>query len=201
MRRLAQSHCDIVTQGCDRGHAHEQQRVATRHHPAFMAEDSPAPRRSQRERKLAQHFTSGMLCVWFAWVCLIKSTVDSALSKGKRKRDDSDTEDEGSHERDVHASEEEGDDEDDEPDPKSKRKPRRSKTKSPVKPKGPPPAKKPRAAKQSAPKSDKPVTRRGRKSKNATAGAFNAAEVAKDTKISDDNPLFSASSIRVKPVD
>ncbi|KAF7439987.1 hypothetical protein PC9H_000324 [Pleurotus ostreatus] len=141
-----------------------------------MAEDSPAPRRSQRERKLAQHFTS----------------VDSALSKGKRKRDDSETEDEGLDERDVHASEDEGDDEDDEPGPKSKRKPRRSKTKSPVKPKGPPPAKKPRAAKQPAPKSDKPATRRGRKPKNATTGAFNAAEVAKDTKISDDNPLFNA---------
>ena len=76
--------------------------------------------------------------------------------------------------------------------PKLKAAPRRAKSKATAKTKGPPPAKKPRVAKATGSK-PKTATRRGRKPKEGE-NAYDAAQVAKDTKITADNPLFSTSS-------
>lgn len=72
--------------------------------------------------------------------------------------------------------------------PKPKPAPRKGKTKT-SKAKGPPPPKKPRVAKATGSK-PKTTVRRGRKLKEGD-DAYDAAQVAKDTKIAADNPLFS----------
>ncbi|KAG5641552.1 hypothetical protein DXG03_004787 [Asterophora parasitica] len=147
--------------------------------------DSPAPRRSQRERKVAKPFV----------------TVSSQSSKGKRKRNDSDTEvepaDAPDPDDDEGRLEDDADDADGEEEefraPKPKKQAKKSQARPPATPKvkGPPPAKKPRVTKAAAGKVAKTTTRRGRKPKEGE-DAHDAAQVAKDTKIADDNPLFNA---------
>ncbi|KAI0342546.1 hypothetical protein BDW22DRAFT_1357931 [Trametopsis cervina] len=140
------------------------------------AEDSAAPRRSQREKKKASHFVS----------------IDSQLSKRKR------SDDEGSSElSDIDspdADDEEGGAEEDFSAPKAKAKGKPSQAKAassanvPPKRRGRPPGKKPRTAPfitNTATKPRKTRARRGGKT-------FDAAQVAQETKITNDNPLFNA---------
>ncbi|KAF8902622.1 hypothetical protein CPB84DRAFT_1961568 [Gymnopilus junonius] len=123
-----------------------------------------APRRSQRDRKAVQHFAS-------------------APATRKRKRNDSDAE--GDAHPDVDADQPETDAEDENDDGG---KTKMSKSKSSPKTKS---TKKPRTEKATSPKPPKVPTRRGRKPKGGD-DAYDAEQVAKDTKISPDNPLFNA---------
>lgn len=68
---------------------------------------------------------------------------------------------------------------------------RQAKSAATPKVKGTPPAKKVRVAKATGPKTTKAIAKRGRKPKIGE-DAYDAAQVAKDTKITADNPLFSA---------
>lgn len=118
--------------------------------------------------------------------------VDSA--SGKRKRSDSDTEDEGQEFTDLDDAQ--PDNEDDEEEGQDYHGPKAPKAvttgkKSKPKTKGSPAHKKSRTTKVPVPKAPKTTTRKPRKGK-ATDDAFDAAKVAKDTKINGDNPLFSA---------
>ncbi|TFK31727.1 hypothetical protein BDQ12DRAFT_93119 [Crucibulum laeve] len=148
---------------------------------------TPAPRRSQRERKTPKQFTSA---------------VASGSKNKKRKRHDKDTEDDAtvaSDQEDVpdaqNNEENDGDEEEEEDYHATKPKPtgvmRKGKAKASPKSKGPSPAKKPRTVKPPAPKTVKTATRRGRKPKEG-GDAYDADQVAKDTKIAADNPLFNA---------
>ena len=74
--------------------------------------------------------------------------------------------------------------------PKPKTAPRKGKSKMSAKTKGPPPAKKPRVAKATGSKPPKTTARRSRKPKEGD-DTYDAVQVAKDTKIAADNPLFS----------
>ena len=74
--------------------------------------------------------------------------------------------------------------------PKPKTAPRKQKSKISAKAKGPPPPKKPRVAKSTGSKPAKTTVRKGRKPKEGD-DTYDAAQVAKDTKIAADNPLFS----------
>ncbi|KIK96764.1 hypothetical protein PAXRUDRAFT_825621 [Paxillus rubicundulus Ve08.2h10] len=149
-------------------------------------ERSPAPRRSQRDRKQVKPFASG------------------SQSPNKRKRssqaDDDNELTELSELQDAQQevnqedgdADEEGDQDDQDfntPKPK-KSAPSRRKGKS----SGPPPAKKPRTTKSAAPKPPKLPRQpkpRARKLK-AADGDFDATKVATDTKIATDNTLFNA---------
>ncbi|KAG6811622.1 hypothetical protein H0H92_006586 [Tricholoma furcatifolium] len=154
-----------------------------------MSSESPAgsaaPRRSQRERKAAKPIT----------------TVSSQPSQGKRKRQDNDVEAEETEEKDqdddeLEPQDDEADaDEEEEdyraPKPKTPAKKAQNKTSTP-KAKGAPPQKKPRLLKTTVEKTAKSApTKKGRKPKEGD-DAYDAAQVAKDTKIADDNPLFNA---------
>jgi cohesin complex subunit SA-1/2 len=75
--------------------------------------------------------------------------------------------------------------------PKPKTAARKAKSKITAKAKGPPPAKKPRLVKATDSKPSKTTVRRAKKPKESD-DAYDAAQVAKDTKIAADNPLFSA---------
>ncbi|KAF8062324.1 hypothetical protein FPV67DRAFT_1508040 [Lyophyllum atratum] len=153
--------------------------------PSESPANSPAPRRSQRERKAAKHFEAA----------------PSQPSKGKRKRHDSDTEGDPIEGRDLEdeengAGDGEDDGDDEEEDyraPKTKIPAKKGQAKTTTtKAKGPPPTKKPRVAKAPAEKPAKSTTtRRGRKPKEG-GDAYDAVQVAKDTKITADNPLFNA---------
>ncbi|KAF9463277.1 hypothetical protein BDZ94DRAFT_636599 [Collybia nuda] len=138
--------------------------------------DSPAPRRSQRERRPAKIFTP----------------VATKSTKGKRKRQDSDDEIDVPPEAETDdAQHEDGDEADEEEDfraPKPKRKARPAST---PKAKGSPPTKKTRVTKMPGSKPAKPAVKRGRKAK-VGEDAYDAVQVAKDTKITADNPLFNA---------
>ncbi|KAH8097102.1 hypothetical protein BXZ70DRAFT_1009416 [Cristinia sonorae] len=155
------------------------------------ATGSPAPRRSQREKKQATQFIS----------------VNSALSK--RKRSDETTDDEARSEPlqpepEESESEQEEDDHEEEfaaPKQKAAAKRRGKATAKPgPKPKGPPAAKKPRTTKASekvklppVPKAKRaPGKPRGKKAAVGEVEEFDAEQVAKDTKISGDNALFNA---------
>ncbi|KAI0703063.1 hypothetical protein BC835DRAFT_1319789 [Cytidiella melzeri] len=137
-------------------------------------EDPSAPRRSQRERKQASQFVS----------------FDSQQSKRKRPDDE-----ESSELSDVDTPEARDDDEDvgqDYSAPKAKPKVKTSQRKSspaanePPKRRGRPPGKKLRITKvPGAPRTRKPRARKG-------GVAFDAEQVAKETKITNDNPLFNA---------
>ncbi|OCH94580.1 hypothetical protein OBBRIDRAFT_747233 [Obba rivulosa] len=150
--------------------------------------NSPAPRRSQRDKKKATHFVS----------------VDSALIK--RKRSDATTTDDDARselsESDHDEADQDVQEDYDAPRPKSKLPANAS-----SKPKGPPQPKKPRTAKapaarkttagkaSAAPKTtvSKPRKATTRKAKGtAVNGEFDAERVAQDSKISSDNPLFNA---------
>ncbi|KAF9232626.1 hypothetical protein BU15DRAFT_90603 [Melanogaster broomeanus] len=148
---------------------------------------SPAPRRSQRDRKQVKPFAS------------------SSQSPNKRKRgsqgdDDNElsdlTELEGpeqeANEEDEHADEEDSQDEHEFSEPKPKKSAAASRKRT-AKANGPPAAKRPRTTKSAlpkAPKVPKLPKPRARKAK-ATNGDFDATKVAADTKIAADNPLFN----------
>ena len=67
---------------------------------------------------------------------------------------------------------------------------RKGKVKSPPKKKAGPSTKKPRTEKAAMPKTLKASTRKGRKLKEGE-DTYDPEQIAKDTKISADNPLFS----------
>ncbi|KAH6910734.1 cohesin subunit [Coprinopsis sp. MPI-PUGE-AT-0042] len=150
------------------------------------ADSSQGPRRSQRDRKAVKAFVSS----------------SGPLSSRKRKHRDADSdneegpasepEDEAMEEDDGEAAEDE-DDEEPEPKPKPTRKGR---PRAPPKAKAAVAPKKPRepkgqAQKPAAQKSGKPATRGRRKPKDGE-DAYDAEQVAKDTRIASDNPLFNA---------
>ena len=128
------------------------------------------------------------------------ASVASTSAARKRKHNDSDTEDDTPH---VTESEDVGipvgndesdadQDEEDYQSPKAKATTagRKGKVKSSPKKKVGPPAKKPRTEKAAMQKTLKASTRKGRKSKEGE-DTYDPEQVAKDTKISADNPLFS----------
>ncbi|KAL1748245.1 hypothetical protein HDZ31DRAFT_79792 [Schizophyllum fasciatum] len=144
--------------------------------------DSAAPRRSGRDRKATQLFSS-------------------QGSNNKRRAEASDTEADSPAQSDAEIDHQEDDgdgaalddDEEEEEDyegpAKSASVARKGKRKATSKPKEPRPVKKPRTTK---PKGGGTATRRGRKPKEGDDVTFNAAQVEKDTKITSDNPLFNA---------
>ncbi|KAJ3515607.1 hypothetical protein NLJ89_g1655 [Agrocybe chaxingu] len=146
--------------------------------------DSPGPKRSQRERKVVKPFASA-----------------STGGTRKRKRNESDTEGDASQDAEHDGlnqpeSEAENDaiDEDEgykAPKPKEPGSARKTKAKSSPKTKSAPAAKKPRTEKAAIPKIPKVAARRGRRPKEGE-DAYDPDQVAKDTKISSDNPLFNA---------
>lgn len=161
--------------------------------------DSPAPRRSQREKKPAKPFTSGMLLPIQTNTTSTLVAVANKSSQGKRKRTETDAEDDVPDEQlgdDAnHASEDDVDDADDEEEDYRAPKPKtisKSPSKPASKPKGPRPSKKPRVTKAQVQKPTKTTMKRGRKPKEGD-DAYDAEQVAKDTKIAADNPLFSVS--------
>ena len=122
---------------------------------------------------------------------LTPSTTEASTSTNrKRKRQGSDTENDATGVTDGEDGQEHGQDDDHDADdvdaPKSKAT-RKGKAKVSPKSKGAPAAKKPRTNKGQP----KTMGRRGRKAKEGD-DAYDAEQVAKDTKISADNPLFSA---------
>ena len=128
------------------------------------------------------------------------NSVASTSAPRKRKHNDSDTEDDNT----PHVTDSEGlgkpanidvDDTDQDEEYKSPKAKgttagRKGKAKSSPKKKAAPLAKKPRAEKATIPKTSKPSTRKGRKSKE-DEDTYDPEQVAKDTKISADNSLFS----------
>jgi len=179
---------------------------------------SPGPRRSQRDKKTVKPFVSGAsVSSPLTPRGITKKIVPTGSATGKRKRADSDAEqdDAGQSTREEaadggHASDaDDADNDDDDEDegyhaPKGKATPsaggstRKGKAKaSPkVKPAAATAAKKPRTEKATAaaPKPPKGTARRGRKHKDMTADGvvYDAEQVARDTKVAGDNPLFSA---------
>ena|SRR6266540_78057 len=114
----------------------------------------------------------------------------------KRKRADTDTENDAPDPSDVddveqHDIEREGD-VDEEHDVHKTPRGRKAKAKPSPMSKSTPIAKKPRGEKNVMPKFPKPAARRGRQQKGGE-DVYDAEQVAKDTKISADNPLFSES--------
>jgi cohesin complex subunit SA-1/2 len=114
-------------------------------------------------------------------------------SKHKRKRAASDTEDavsgleEDPFDQDNDQEEDDGGGEDfraPKPKPKTTRKPK-------AKTGGPPASKKPRTAKTAIPKGPKTTGRKPKKGKSED-DAFDPTKITKETKITADNPLFSA---------
>ena len=165
----------------------------------FMSDtNSPAPRRSQRDKKAVQPFISCEYILEMFWgpVFIRKSAAASSGPK-KRKRPSSDTDNDAPDPVDAQVepsdeSEEGGGDEAGEEGFEAPRaKGSKPKRKSSPKAKTTPTTKKPRPEKIVAPKPLKVAARRGRKPKEAE-NACDADQVAKDTKISADNPLFSA---------
>lgn len=142
-------------------------------------ENSPAPRRSQRDRKAVQRFISG------ASTYLLESPYPDAKlvtnTKKRKRNNQSDTEDDAPEnvvEKDADLPESEGEVEnDDEEADFEQRTPKNASIRKKTT------TKKPNAV-------PKIPGRRGRKA--AVAGeAYDADKVAKDTKIAADNPLFS----------
>jgi hypothetical protein len=175
--------------------------IQTRRDLSVTMSDSQAPRRSQREKKYVKPFASGIRATLLHKKSLIDNlTVDSAAGQGKRKRNDSDAEDnapDASEPADAQPPlEGDGEDADEEeeeyhgPKLKATSAARKGKGRASPKRKGPPPAKKIKITKVPGPKPAKP-TRKSRKHKDGD-DSFDAAQVAKDTKMTADNPLFSA---------
>ena len=165
--------------------------------------DSPAPRRSQRDKKVVKPFAAGAFYaekVHNMRLNLGFNSVASSSAARKRKHNESDTEDDTPHVTDSEgidklAVNDEGDADQDEeeyqsPKAKATTASRKGKVKSSPKKKTGPPAKKPRTEKAVVPKTLKTSTRKGRKSKE-DEDTYDPEQVAKDTKISADNPLFS----------
>lgn len=128
------------------------------------------------------------------------NSVASSSAARKRKHNDSDIEDDTPHVTDsevvdkvVNDDEADADQDEEEyrsPKGKATTTGRRGKGKSSPKKKAGPPAKKPRTERATIPKTSKLSTRKGRKPKEGE-DSYDAEQVAKDTKISADNPLFS----------
>jgi cohesin complex subunit SA-1/2 len=128
------------------------------------------------------------------------NSVANSSGTRKRKHNDSDTEDDTPHVTDSEGVDklvdnDEGDADRDEeeyqsPKVKATSVSRKGKAKSSPKKKTGPSTKKPRTEKATMPKTLKASTRRGRKLKEGE-DTYDPEQVAKDTKISADNPLFS----------
>ncbi|EAU84056.2 cohesin subunit [Coprinopsis cinerea okayama7 len=146
------------------------------------AADTPGPRRSQRERKAVKAFVS---------------TPSTSTRKRKRRDEDAEGEETAATEpEDEPVDEDDADDEeegdDDDVESKPKRKPgRKPKAKGSPKAKAPTAPKKPREPKTTTLKALKTTTRARRKPKEGEE-AYDADQVAKDTRIASDNPLFNA---------
>lgn len=177
-----------------------------------MSESPAGPRRSQRDKKQVKPIALGIYLPDFQHQILISLPVTPPTTgKRKRKHAETETEDNGltsglddvDHADDDAASVAGGEDERDgveeedgeeyhAPKPKPTGSARKAKAKNPAaKPKGPPPAKKQRVTKAAVPKAPKAATRKGRKLKEGDDATFDLDQVAKDTKINADNPLFS----------
>lgn len=166
--------------------------------------DASEPRRSQRERKKATQFVSGTTPNFgpLPRRRLTALPVNSSLLS-KRKRSDATSDEENGKEgaRNEDSDHGSADDEDDaeEGDYHAPKPPAKSSAKR--KTKVAPAPKKPRAPRGTAPKRatqkppgpSKPRKSAGRKGKQAAGadGEFDGEKVAKDIKISNDNPLFS----------
>ena len=128
------------------------------------------------------------------------NSVASTSATRKRKHNDSDTEDDTLHATDsegvdkpVDNDESDADQDEEEyqsPKAKATTAGRKGKVKSSPKKKAGPPVKKPRTEKGAMSKILKTSTRKGRKVKEGE-DIYDPEQVAKDTKISADNPLFS----------
>lgn len=128
------------------------------------------------------------------------NSVAGSSDTRKRKHNDSDTEDDTPHatesegvDKPVDNDESDADQEEEEyqsPKAKTTTAGRKAKAKSSPKKKAGPPAKKPRTEKAAMSKTLKASTRKGRKLKEGE-DTYDPEQVAKDTKISADNPLFS----------
>lgn len=161
------------------------------------AEDAAvAPRRSQRDRKLASHFVSGTSAFYFTRRDSTPLAAESQSNKRKRSQGLSEDEaDSPLSEVEASDAEENADVEEDYTTPKRKPKMKQSSDKPPPKKRGRPPAvKKAKTTKTTTASSSKPrkppTGKRGRKPANGAN--FDADQVAKDTKIANDNTLFSA---------
>ena len=164
--------------------------------------DSPAPRRSQRDKKVVKPFTTGASMPKKFHIIRQNLGLNSVAgtSARKRKHNDSDTEDDTPHvtetegvDKPVDNDESDADEEEEEyhsPKSKATTAGRKGKAKSTPKKKAGPPAKKPRTEKAAMSKTLKTSTRKGRKAKEGE-DTYDPEQVAKDTKISADNPLFS----------
>lgn len=159
--------------------------------------ESSGPRRSQRDKKTAKPFVSGALYLLIITITAKKLILYLGPSNSfsrKRKRADTDTENDAPDSSDVDDVEErdieQEDGADEEHDEHKTPRGRKANAKSSPKGKSTPVAKKPRGEKNILPKLPKPATRRGRQPKEGE-GVYDAEQVAKDTKISADNPLFS----------
>ena len=164
--------------------------------------DSPAPRRSQRDKKVVKPFTKGAFILkkfHNIRLNLDLNSVASTSATRKRKHNDSDTEDDTLHatesegvDKPVDNDESDADQDEEYQSPKAKATTagRKGKVKSPPKKKAGPAAKKPRTEKAAMSKILKASTRKGRKPKEGE-DTYDPEQVAKDTKISADNPLFS----------
>lgn len=155
---------------------------------------TPGPRRSQRDKKKPKPFTSGPYLRHLYGVKIHPNFRVTVPSKGKRKRpqesDDDVNDGKASEEEEEDAHDGDADEEGEDyraPKKPSARKPNAN-GKSTSKSK--PPVKRPRVAKTNLPKPPNATSKRGRKPKG-DADAYDAAQVAKDTKITADNPLFS----------
>ena len=164
--------------------------------------DLPAPRRSQRDKKVVKPFTTGAFILKNPkyQTKLSLNSVASTSAARKRKHNDSDTEDDTPHatesegvDKPIDNDESDADQDEEEyqsPKAKAVTAVRKAKAKSSPKKKAGPPTKKPRIEKAAMSKTLKASTRKGRKPKEGE-DAYDPEQVAKDTKISADNPLFS----------
>ncbi|KAF8452670.1 hypothetical protein L210DRAFT_3639153 [Boletus edulis BED1] len=130
-----------------------------------MADSAATPRRSQRDRKQVKPFASS----------------SQSPSKPRATNEDDLTPDDHDD-----ADAEPEDDHQDFSTPKSKKRaaPQR-------KPKGPPPAKKPRTAKSTTAPSKPPKPKQRRTKAKAANGHFDPTQLASDTKITPDNAIFN----------
>ena len=168
------------------------------------SQDATAPRRSQRDRKMVQHFVSSACELYLSLLCFTAQPAGSQ-SPNKRKRPTDDDEltdlseldelERNRNEDDVDADVE--GDSDGEPDfgaPKHKQKAAATTRKGKPKAKGPPPQKRPRAAKSTGIKTTRATkeTRLKPHKPKAVNGEFNITKLTSEARISADNPLFSA---------
>lgn len=161
-------------------------------HVRFSYDHNPSSSSLTARQEICKLFCSRSAHLFFTQPpSLIRPIAEASTSTNrKRKRQGSDTENDATGVTDGEDAQEHGQDDDDDADdanaPKSKAT-RKGKAKVSPKTKGAPAAKKPRTNKGQP----KTMGRRGRKVKEGD-DAYDAEQVAKDTKIAADNPLFSA---------